>query len=197
MLPTPALVGAESAQELMERAAGEGGGRAAVRRVLVEDPVLLQERVAPADWVELRRRFGEEERYLDEMFGLLLEARAEGAAAIDTDGGCSDVSFPRAGTTAHAALLMLDALVARHRGGADLDVLDRELAALLERYGRYWWRDATADPEGLRTQLIGLLVGMGLVTADSDGRVTPRPVAARFRPVIDVDDADPDQGSLL
>ncbi len=48
-----------------------------------------------------------------------VEARAEGIAAIDVDGGCSDQPFPRSGTTPHAALLLLDALVRRHRGGAE------------------------------------------------------------------------------
>ena len=182
MLPTPALVGAESAQELLERAGGDSGGRAAVRRRLVEDPVLYQDDIDPDDWAELRRRFGEEAQYLEEMFGLLLEARAEGAAAVDIDGGCSDVRFPRAGSTGHAALLLLDVLCTRHRDGAEMADVDDELEVLLDRYGRYWRKEATEEPVAFRDETINLLLALNLVTVSGTGRVTPRPAAARFLP---------------
>lgn len=198
MLPTPALVGAESADELLERAAGEGTGRAAMRRRLAEDPALYADDVAPEDWSELRRRFGEEARYLEEMFGLLVEARAEGVAAIDVDGGCSDIAFPHSGTTAHAALLLLDALVAHHRDGADTATVDRELADLLDRYGKYWRKDAVADPASLRDGAVDLLCAMDLVVIDPHGRVRPRPAAARFAPEVAIAGIDdPDQQVLL
>lgn len=202
LLPTPALVGAESAEELLERAAGEGTGRAAMRRRLVEDPVLYAEDVAPDDWAELRRRFGEEARYLEEMFGFVVEARAEGVAAIDVDGGCSDHAFPRPGTTPHAALLLLDVLVARHRAGADPDTVDRELAELVQRYGRYWKRDAVADPAALHSEVVELLAAMDLIRVEPSGRVTLRAAAARFAPAITVAGQDepgdePAQGALL
>jgi uncharacterized protein (TIGR02678 family) len=140
----------------------------------------------------MRRRFGEESRYLEEMFGLVLEARAEGVAAIDIDGGCTDVSFPAGGTTAHAALLLLEALTARHRDGADSLVLDNEMQELLERYGRFWRKDV--DPDSLRAEAVGLLSAMGVVTVEPDGRVRPRPVAARFAPAVAVADPDDDWG---
>jgi uncharacterized protein (TIGR02678 family) len=197
LLPAAALVDAHSADELLDRATGKGTGRAALRRRLVEDPVLHAEDVSPEDWTELRRRFGEESRYVEEMFGFVVEARAEGAAAIDVDGGCTDITFPAGGTTAHAALLLLDVLTTRHREGADPDVLDGELRELLERYGRFWRKDV--DPENLRVEVVGLLAAMALATVESDGRVRPRPVAARFAPVVAVADADDDgeQQSLL
>ncbi|MGH3833519.1 MAG: TIGR02678 family protein [Pseudonocardiaceae bacterium] len=192
LLPAPALVGAESADELLDRAAGEGTGRAALRRRLVEDPVLHADDVTPQDWAELRRRFGEESRYCEEMFGLVVEARAEGVAAIDVDGGCTDIAFPAGGTTAHAALLLLDALTTRHRDGADNAMLDRELCELLERYGRYWRKDV--EPENLRDEAVALLTAMAVVTVEPDGRVRPRPVAARFAPNVTVASADDDAG---
>ncbi|MGH3856919.1 MAG: TIGR02678 family protein [Pseudonocardiaceae bacterium] len=194
LLPAPALVGAQSADELLDRAAGEGTGRAALRRRLVEDPVLHADDVAPEDWAELRRRFGEESRYCEEMFGLVVEARAEGVAAIDVDGGCTDIAFPAGGTTAHAALLLLDALTTRHRDGADNAMLDRELRELLERYGRYWRKDV--EPENLRDEAVALLAAMAVVTVEPDGRVRPRPVAARFAPDVTVASADDDAGQL-
>jgi uncharacterized protein (TIGR02678 family) len=197
MLPAAALVDAHSTDELLDRATGEGTGRAALRRRLVEDPALHAEDVSPEDWTEMRRRFGEESRYLEEMFGLIVEARAEGAAAIDVDGGCTDIAFPAGGTTAHAALLLLDVVTARHRDGADPAVLDDELCELLQRYGRFWRKDV--DPENLRTDVVELLAAMELVTIAPDGRVRPRPVAARFAPVVAVADADDDgeQQTLL
>ncbi|MBX6389380.1 MAG: TIGR02678 family protein [Frankia sp.] len=200
MLPTPALVGARSAADLLARARGEGRGRAALRRRLVEDPVLYADEVAPEDWAELRRRFGEEARYCEEMFGLLVEARAEGVAAVDVDGGCSDTAFPAGGTTAHAALLLVEALVARHRDGATAAALDGELADLLDRYGRYWRKDALAEPARLRAEAVGLLESMSLVRWGPDGRLYPRPAAARFAPAVTVNEPaanEPQQGTLL
>ena len=185
LLVAPPLVGAESAQELLDRAEGEHPGRAAVRRRLVEDPVLHADDLSPQDWAELRRRFGEEARYLEEMFGFVVEARAEGAAAIDVDGGCSDQAFPRPGTTPHAALLLLQALVARHREGAGTAALETETADLVARYGKYWSQEYVADPAALSTAAVDLLTLMGLVTVQ-DGRVVPRPAAARFAPQVTV-----------
>ncbi len=197
MLPTPALVGAESAAELLERAAGEQTGRAATRRRLAEDPAVYAEDIAADDWAEMRRRFGEESRYLEEMFGLVVEARAEGVAAIDVEGGCSDQPFPRSGTVPHAALLLLNALVTRHRSGAGPDALDEELAGLIVRYGRYWSREVD-EPVALRANVVDLLAAMDLVSLGAEGQVTPRPAAARFTPQVTVaDDTGPVQGALL
>jgi uncharacterized protein (TIGR02678 family) len=202
MLPTPALVGAESADELLTRAAGQAVGRAALRRRLAEDPVLYASDVTPEDWAELRRRFGEEARYLQEMFGLTVEARAEGVAAVDVEGGCTDVPFPHSGTTAHAALLLLAALTERHRDGADTAGVDREVGDLLARYGRYWRKDAVDDPVRLRRDVVDLLRAMSLVATDATGRVRPLPAAARFSPDVAVtrsgsEDAERDQQVLL
>lgn len=185
LLATPSLIGSESAEELLERAAGERRGRAAARRRLVEDPVLNAEDLAPDDWAEVRRRFGEEARYLEEMFGFVVEARAEGAAAIDVEGGCSDLAFPRAGTTPHAALLLLRTLVPQ-RTGTDPATLDEDVAELIRRYGKYWSQEAVADPAALRAAAVELLLRMGLVTVEPSGHVVPRPAAARFAPDVTV-----------
>jgi uncharacterized protein (TIGR02678 family) len=186
LLAAPPLVGADSARDLLERAAGEGSGRAAARRRLVEDPVLDAGQLPPDDWAELRRRFREEARYLEEMFGFVIEARAEGVAAIDVEGGCSDQAFPRPGTVPHAALLLLHALVGQHRDGTGSAQLDEEIGTLIDRYGRYWSQDAVADPPALRADAVDLLAAMGLVAVEPGGRVVPRPVAARYAPEVTV-----------
>lgn len=203
LLAAPPLVGTDSAEQLLERAAGEATGRAAVRRRLVEDPVVDIADLTPQDGAELRRRLREEVRYLEEMFGFVIEARAEGVAAVDVEGGCTDHTFPRPGTVPHAALLLLHALVDRYRtGGAGEAELDEELAALIDRYGRYWSQDAIGDPRALRTDAVALLALMGLVSLGPEGRVTPRPVAARYVPDVTVTtrpvaDGGPVQESLL
>ena len=78
---------------------------------LVEDPVLYRDDVNDEEWAELRRRLGEEERQLDEMFGLVLEAHAEGIAMIDPTGVLADRRFPSTGTLGHTALLAISRLM--------------------------------------------------------------------------------------
>lgn len=202
LLAAPPLVGTDSAEQLLERAAGEATGRAAVRRRLVEDPVVDAADLAGQDWAELRRRLREEVRYLEEMFGFVIEARAEGVVAVDVDGGCSDHAFPRPGTVPHAALLLLHALVDRYREGASPAQLDEELTGLIDRYGRYWSQDAVSDPGALRSKAVDLLALMGLAAVAPDGYVSPRPVAARYAPDVTVTarpevDTGPVQESLL
>jgi uncharacterized protein (TIGR02678 family) len=199
MLAAPALSGAKDADELFDRAATDAGGRAALRRRLTEDPVVHADTLEAGDWAELRRRFGEEARFAEEMFGLRLEGRAEGVALIDVEGGCSDVAFPAAGTTAHAALLLLGALTERHRDGADGESVRAELAALLDAYGTYWRKDAVAAPERLLAEVVALLRAMQLVEPDGAGRLVARPVAARYEPEVTLPRADAEavQESLL
>ncbi|MQA16500.1 MAG: TIGR02678 family protein [Pseudonocardiaceae bacterium] len=198
MLAAPALSGPDSAAELLERATDASGNRAALRRRLVEDPVLAAADVAPEDWTELRRRFGEEARYVAEMFGLELEARAEGVAAIDVDGGCSDREFPTGGTVGQAALLLLTALVTRHRDGAGREQVDAELADLLAAHGRHWNKDARQAPGKLRDEVLELLAAMALVELRPGGAVRPLPPAARYAPEVTVvEPGEPDQATLL
>ena len=110
LLPLPALVSAASPDELLARADRRSATRQWMRARLVEDPVLYRRDLTDAEWAELRRRLGEEERLLDEMFGLVLESRAEGVAAVDPTGALADQRFPTGGTVGHAALLLLDRL---------------------------------------------------------------------------------------
>ena len=55
------------------------------------------------------------------------------------------------------------------------------------------------EPENLLAEVVGLLAAMAVVTVEPDGRVRPRPVAARFAPVVAEAEADDDGGqqSLL
>ncbi len=198
MLAAPALNGPATAEELLDCATDASGSRAALRRRLVEDPVLYAADLSGEDWAELRRRLGEEGRYAAEMFGLELEARAEGVAAIDVEGGCTDILFPAGGTTGHAALLLLAALVARYREGATREQVDTELAELITAHGRHWRKDVLDVPAQLRDDVLTLLAGMQLIELRPDGMVRPRPAAARYVPEISVvEPVQPDQETLL
>ncbi len=107
----PAPMGALDPDALVDQATRRGQTRQWMRCRLAEDPVLYRTDLTDAEWGELRRRLGAEEHILDEMFGLVLESRAEGVAAVDASGDLADVEFPAGGTIGHASLLLIDALL--------------------------------------------------------------------------------------
>ncbi len=190
LLSLPALAGFADAEDLLARAVHRSASRQWMRARLVEDPVLYRDDVSDAEWSELRRRLGEEERYLEEMFGLVLEARGEGIAAIDPHGELSDEDFPAGGTVGHAALLLIAAL--RNSAAAarpvPLPEIVGHLTELAHIHARHWSRDLTADPERLARQVIALLEAMRLAKRCDDGASAAEggaalrllPAAARF-----------------
>jgi uncharacterized protein (TIGR02678 family) len=196
LLPLPTLVGAADAADLLERADRRGAvSRQWMRCRLVEDPVLYRDDLTPAEWGELRRRLGEEERILDEMFDLVVEARAEGVAAVDPSGTLAGVRFPRAGTEGHAALLLLDALPS-----ARVAAWDEVVAAtgrLADQHARRWSKDLVAAPDRLARNVVRLLVEVRLAervppaggAVDDEPGVRLLPAAARFRPVARAQEA--------
>lgn len=195
LLPTGAVAGAETGAELVELARARGSAQAAARRRLVEDPVLLADDIEPARFADLRRRAGDEARRLEARTGLVVEARAEGFAALDVDGGCSDVVFPASGTVAHAALLLVSELVAQFRPAEDPAAIPwpsvRDvLAELVAEHGRYWSKTALADADRFATDVLGLLTAMRLVTCEADGAVRVLPPAARYAPEVSVADGE-------
>jgi uncharacterized protein (TIGR02678 family) len=204
LLPTGAVVGAEDPDELVARARERGSAATAVRRRLVEGPVVLAGDLDGARFAELRRRAADEGRRLEARTGLVLEARAEGFAALDVDGGCSDVAFPAGGTLAHAALLLVSELVYQFRPEDDPDPVPwasvREvLDELVAEHGRYWSKGALADRDRFAADVLSLLVSVRLVEVAHDGAVRVLPPAARYAPEVTVadDDAEDEQPTLL
>lgn len=204
LLPTGAVVGAETADELLDRARERGSAATAGRRALIEDPVVLESDLDPTRFAELRRRAGDEARRIEARTGLVLEARAEGFAALDVDGGCSDVVFPAGGTVPHAALLLVSELVYQFRPaedpepiawGAVREVLDE----LVAEHGRYWSKQALADRDRFAADVVALLVAMRMVGVETDGSVRVLPPAARYVPEVTVvgEDAEDEQPTLL
>ena len=126
---------------------------------------------------------------LDEMFGLSLEARAEGIAAIDGDGSLSDVRFPSTGTVGHCALLMIEKI------GPTAAMADAEriVVALALAHSAHWAKDRTATPERLTRDALALLVSQRLVEIDGD-EVRVLAAARRYAPTVTISDAT--QGAL-
>lgn len=191
LLPLPALVGAPDATTLVERAERRSATRQWLRARLVEQPVVYRDDLEDAEWGELRRRLGDEERILDEMFGLVVEARAEGVAAVDPTGTLARRRFPAGGTVPHAALLLLESLTVRNASGGagrapsmdvfHLDEIIDRLAALAGRNAKRWANDLVASPAKLAREVVDLLVEVRLaervdvpVGAERPGRATDR-----------------------
>lgn len=191
LLPLPVLHGLEAsmtAEELLASADRRTARRTWMRARLVEDPVLYRSDLDDEEWDDLRRRRGDDARFLEEMFGLVLEVRAEGSAAIDADGRLSAVRFPATGTVGHAALLFIGAL--HDRGLADwlpepaaIELVD-ELSA---PHQRRWKAEFAHRPDLLYQRVRDLLLSLRLAEA----RAAPSPAvrllpgAFRFRHVIE------------
>jgi uncharacterized protein (TIGR02678 family) len=161
LVPLPTLVGATDGPDLLERADRRTvANRQWMRSRLVEDPVLYRDDLTAAEWGELRRRLGDEERMLDEMFGLAVEARAEGVAAVDALGDLSETRFPRTGTEGHAALLLLDRLEVGHdHSWSDVVAL---LVDLAQEHRRRWSKVMVEAPERLAHRAVEQLVDVRL-----------------------------------
>jgi uncharacterized protein (TIGR02678 family) len=161
---------------------------------------VLADDVDEASWAWLRQSQRREARLFAEHFGLDLEIRAEGVAAIDPADEVSDEPFPRGGTLGHAALLAVDELVRRLRPSPARDeittqeavppgLLEDVVADLLARHGHRWRRDYLDRPERLPADVEDLLVAMGLLRRSPDGRLSLTAVACRFAPEV-VEPAD-------
>lgn len=183
LLPLGVL--ATSDEDLLRRAARRDNTRQWIRARLAEDPVVYRDDLEEMEWAELRRRLGEESRFLEEMFGLVLEARAEGVAAVDPGGDLADQPFPVGGTEGHASLLLLPLL--QDRGGEwwEQAEVERLVAQLATKHARYWARDLVGAPDRLARRVVDLLVRVRLVEARSDpDGVRLLPAAVRFLPTV-------------
>jgi uncharacterized protein (TIGR02678 family) len=191
----------EHPDDLVRLAAEPGaaaGPRHRVRRLLAEEPAVLAEDLDEESWAWLRQSQRREARAFAEAFGLELEIRAEGVAAIDPRDELTDEAFPRGGTLGHAALLAVSELARRLRPGENGDprdevvstvpvpsgLLDEVVAELLERHGHRWKRDYVDHPERLPRDVEDLLVGMGLLRRSATGHLRLAAVANRYAPDV-------------
>lgn len=193
MLPLPALARAETHEQLLDRSHQRRASRSWMRSMLLEEPVVYRSDLTDDEWSELRRRFGEEQAIFNEMFGLSIEARAEGLAAIDPDGGLTDSRFPAGGTVGQAALLLIDRLVAADRNPVERSAAVAAVAELAEAHrvqSRHWGQLAE-DPERLTDDVLELLCDHRLAAVSGE---TVELLPAAWRYAVDV---RVEQGSLL
>lgn len=191
LLPLPSLGRADSPQELEDRLERSTPSRQWMRATLLEEPVLYRSDLSDDEWGELRRRLGEESVIFEEMFGVHLEARAEGVAVIDPGDGLTDSRFPTGGTVGHAALLLLDRLIEADTATMPRDALVEEVRALAEERRRYWSQLAE-DPDRLAGEILDLLEDHLLAEVDAD-TVRLLPAAWRYRADVQID-AETDDG---
>lgn len=187
----------EHPNELVRLAADPGvgaGARHRVRRLLVEEPAVLAHDVDEESWAWLRQSQRREASIFADLFGLELEIRAEGVAAIDPRDQLTDEPFPRGGTLGQAALLAISAFAARLRpapSGRDEVVstvplpdglLDEVVDDLLHRHRARWKKDYVDHPERLPRDVEDLLVAMGLLRRDPAGGLVLAAIANRYAP---------------
>lgn len=156
-----------------------------VTRALVSEPVVYRSDLDDDEIAYLVRQEPRIRRLLNDMFGLTLEARAEGWVAVDTDGTLTDQKFPAITAARAAGLAMVDASRERRdddgiaRWSHD-DVL-RFVAGLGDQFGASW----TVDPDDgdavarITGEAIAVLVAMRLAVTDGD-TLAVLPAAGRF-----------------
>jgi len=156
----------------------------AIRRTLVESPVLSVDDLDEEQGEWWRRNRNREREWFRDRFALDLELRAEGALAVDPEDQLTDVVFPGKGATKHLALLLLEQLAGLARdGGRALgsvdhaeraddpdvwrvipDVAVRSAASdVLQRWREGLRRDQREDPESAVREALDLLCELGLL----------------------------------
>jgi uncharacterized protein (TIGR02678 family) len=183
MVPLPVLASGD--HDLVSATSRRENTRQWIRIRLAEDPVVYREDLDEVEWSELRRRLGEESRYAEEMFGLVLESRAEGVAAVDPGGDLADQPFPTGGTEGHACLLLLPLLQDRRDGWWSESELADLVSRLAATNSRYWAKDLVSAPDRLARRVVETLVGIRLAESRTDpAGVRLLPAAARFAPAV-------------
>jgi uncharacterized protein (TIGR02678 family) len=173
-------------------------------RRLLDDPVLYNHELDPAQSAYLAGQRAALTRRISELTGLVAEVRAEGIAMVDPEDDLTDVRMPDAGTDGHVALLLAEHLARRvgesvgapvgadmAAGGVGEDIrglvsvseeeLHRLVRGLAEEH-RAYWRRSSREP-GAEVALVDTaldrLVALRLIRRERDG-VRPLPALARY-----------------
>jgi hypothetical protein len=158
-------------------------------RRLVEDPILDRALLTEdEDRIWSRDRAALEE-HLEELFGLHLEVRREGALAWDVAEDATDEPFPGQGAPRQLALMFVSELVRTRKpgnGGAVTvtdDTVDQIIATILDTYQGHLRSDFEpsdpAAPARAKTAVISILCTVGLLTVGT-GTFTLHPASARY-----------------
>ena len=198
LIPSASLAGADSPEGLLDAAAlpsAAGGARVAVRRRLLESPLLSTAELPPeqAEWWSRNRN--RERDWFRDRFGLELELRAEGALLVDPAEELTDTPFPGPGSARHSALLLLGELVATLRPAAldaepvqrtwrplPVEAVDAARDRVLAAYGKGFKKAHREDPDALRDDALAVLRDVGLVRAGPGGGLLVHAAAARYAP---------------
>ncbi|WP_347567568.1 TIGR02678 family protein [Actinopolyspora sp. BKK1] len=169
----------------------------AVRRRLVEDPVVHYEDLPASQVNWLRRHRAREARMLERYFGIVAESRAEGIATADPQDYLTDTPFPGTSTVARIAQLalpkLLDSTTPRagdHRHPVTWQDFTRVCTGLLENHPSTWSRRATEDPDSLIRMVVDLLRRVGVLAPDDLGEPDDwllSPSAHRWLPIPEGD----------
>lgn len=196
LLAASTLSAATGPEDLLDAAAlpsAAGGARVAIRRTLLESPLLSISDLTEdqAEWWSRNRN--RETEWFREHVGLELELRAEGAMAIDPDESLTDLVFPGTGSARHAALLVLEILVSRVRDDArSAELSDRVWRAVPDgafeeavrsvgaEHAR-GLRKAYTDTEVLGEDVLEVLTESGLLRRTEAG-LAAHAAAARYAP---------------
>ncbi|QGK69356.1 TIGR02678 family protein [Allosaccharopolyspora coralli] len=185
---------ATSPDELIERATAVGPRQVehAVRRRLVEDPVVVFRDFPAEQETWLLEHLRSESELLERFFGLVTETRSEGIVVSDPEDYLTDLTFPGPGTVARIALLALPDLLGLHeprqadgRHPVTRDEVAEVCATLVESYPAAWSRVAVEDPEALVDDVTGLLRRLGLLDQDRPDGWWLSPAAHRWIPEPD------------
>jgi uncharacterized protein (TIGR02678 family) len=196
LLVSAPLAGVDGPADLLDVAAlpsAAGGARVAVRRRVVESPVLSVDALTEEQSEWWRRNRNREREWFADRLGLDVELRAEGAVAIDPDGELTDLEFPGGGSARQLALLVIEALVGELRVAArESEAADRvwrragpELVAataeaVLAEWGAGLKKEHREDHTAALADARAVLVSAGLVRVDADGAWLVHAAAARF-----------------
>ena len=158
-------------------------------RRLVEDPILDRALLSNEEERVWTRDRGTLEEHLEELFGLHLEVRREGALAWDFAEDVTDEPFPGQGVPRQLALMFVTELVGTHEQGnggtvtVTDETVDQIIATILETYRGHLRSDfEPSDPAALaraKAAVTKILCTVGLLTI-GNGTITLHPAAARY-----------------
>lgn len=188
------LGSSENPEDVLAQAAvpsRAGGARVAIRRHLVERPVLTTEELTEEQSNWWRRNREREREWFRNTLGLELELRAEGAAAIDPSDDLTDITFPGTGSAKHFALLLLGELVDALRSEGPLEgtawahVPSSTARTAADRVFSAWQHGLRKahreNPDEVYREALVILGAVGLVRRD-DGGLLVHAAAARYAP---------------
>jgi uncharacterized protein (TIGR02678 family) len=112
-------------------------------RRLLDEPVLYHDELDDAERTYLAGQRAAITARINELTGLVAEARAEGIAMVDPFDDLTDVKMPESGTEGHATLLLAEYLAAHTERASHLGELHAFVRKQAIEHKSHWRRQAT------------------------------------------------------